>query len=316
MARVAGYENVRAEVPAVVPQDVDSAEFERETDLASTCAALGYTEVLTLSLQPGSVAERWRALGLPDPQPVEIVNPLSEDQRWMRFSIVPALLELASRDRALRPYRRFELGRVFANADGEPRESVALTVLHAGGESAFARLSSDVLTLLRRMTGRHARVERGTLPSLHPGKTAALRCGDAIVGHVGVVDPRLARAYDVAETTALATVLVESLPRRVTPVYVAPSRFPPVDRDLALIVPEDVLAGDLLDAVRPQALVRDATVFDEYRGPQIGAGKKSLALRIVLQSDDATLTDEQADAAVATIVGVLRERFGATLRGA
>jgi phenylalanyl-tRNA synthetase beta chain len=318
VARVVGYEQVRAEVPAVAPQDVDSAEFDREMELATTLAGLGYTEVLTLSLQPGAVADRWRANGIPVEAPVEITNPLSEDQRWMRFSIAPALLELAARDRVVRPYRRFELGHVFANPPQngakEPHETVHLTALHAGGESAFGRLKSDVLALLRRATGTDARVERGTFASLHPGKTAALRVGETLVGYVGVVDPRLARAYEVADTTALATLFVESLPPRVTPKYVPPSKFPPVDRDLAVIVGLDVLAGDLAESVRDEPLVRSATVFDEYRGPQVGEGKKSLALRIVLQSDEATLTDEQADAAMQRIVARLRERFGAVLR--
>ncbi|MEA2688411.1 MAG: phenylalanyl-tRNA synthetase beta chain [Candidatus Eremiobacteraeota bacterium] len=330
VARVAGYDRVRAEVPAVAPQDVDSAEFDRETELATTLAGLGYTEVLSLSLQPGSVAQTWRDNGIPVDDPVEIVNPLSEDQRWMRFSIAPALLEFAARDRAVRPYRRFELGHVFAHgaapahaADGantapEPRETVELTALHAGGESAFGRLKSDVLALLRGATGVDARVERGTFASLHPGKTAALRVGETLVGYVGVVDPRLARAYDVADTTALATLFVASIPPYVAPKYAPPSKFPPVERDLAVVVPLDVLAGDLIDAVRPETggepLVRSATVFDEYRGPQVGEGKKSLALRIVLQSDEKTLTDEDADAAMQRVVARLRERFGAVPR--
>jgi phenylalanyl-tRNA synthetase beta chain len=209
----------------------------------------------------------------------------------------------------------FELGHVFANGKPEPSETVQLTALHAGGESAFGRLKSDVLALLRRTTGVDARVERGTFPSLHPGKTAALRCGDAVVGYVGVVDPRLARVYDVVDTTALATLFVDELPPHATPKYVQPSKFPAVDRDLAVVVALDVLAGDLVDAVRGESLVRGATVFDEYRGPQVGDGKKSLALRIELQSDEKTLTDEDADAALGRIVATLRERFGAIPRG-
>jgi phenylalanyl-tRNA synthetase beta chain len=328
VARVVGYEHVRAEVPAMVPQDVDSAAFDREMELATTFAGLGYVEALSLSLQPASVAQTWRANGVAADDPVEITNPLSEDQRWMRFSIAPALLEFAARDRAVRPYRVFELGHVFAqpphHADGlaEPHERVHLTALHAGGESAFGRLKSDVLALLRRTTGVDARVERGAFPSLHPGKTAALRAGDDVVGYVGVIDPRLARAYDVADTTALATLFVEALPAKAPRPYREPSKFPAVERDLAVIVPLDVLAGDLQDAVLPSSgsgepgnpLVRSVTVFDEYRGPQVGEGKKSLALRIVLQSDDATLTDQDADAALARIVARLRERFGATPR--
>jgi phenylalanyl-tRNA synthetase beta chain len=171
-----------------------------------------------------------------------------------------------------------------------------------------------VLALLRRTTGIDARVRRGVFPSLHPGKTAALHVGETLVGYVGVVDPRLARAYEVAETTALATLFVESLPPYAAPKYVPPSKFPPVDRDLAVIVPLAVLAGDLEDAVRAEPLVRSAAVFDEYRGPQVGEGKKSLALRIVLQSHEKTLTDEDADAAMQRIVATLRERFGAVPR--
>ena len=313
VARVVGYDRVRAEVPAVAPQDIDSAEFDRETELATTMAALGYTEAVSLSLQPASVAERWRANGIAIDEPVEILNPLSDDQRWMRFSLAPALLEFTARDRAFMPYRIFELGHVFSNAD-PPNETVELTAVHAGGESAFGRLKSDVLALLRRVTGVDAEVERGAFASLHPGKTAALRIGERIVGYVGFVDPRLAHAYDVADTTALATLFVAALPPYVTPRYASPSKFPPVERDLAVVVPLSVLAADLTATVRKEPLVRAATVFDEYRGRQVGEGKKSLAVRITLQSDETTLTDEQADAALGRIVAALRTRFGAEPR--
>ncbi len=314
VARVVGYDRVRAEVPPVRPQALESAEFERENELATLLAGLGYTEVLSLSLQPGSVAQTWREHGLAVPAPVEIVNPLSEDQRWMRFSLAPALLGFAARDRAVRPYRVFELGHVFADAQPAPSETVELTALHAGGGEAFGRLKSDLLALLRRVTGSDARAERGGYASLHPGKTAALRVGEALVGYVGVVDPRLALAYGVPADTALATLFVAALPAKAVRTYAEPSKFPPVDRDLAVVVPLDVLAGELSDAVRGEPLVRTAEVFDEYRGPQVGEGKKSLALRIVLQSGETTLTDEAAEAALARIVAALRERFGATPR--
>ena len=138
--------------------------------------------------------------------------------------------------------------------------------------------------------------------------------GLSVVGYVGVFDPRLARAYELAYTTALATLFVESLPPYAMPKYVPPSKFPPLERDLAVIVPLDVLAGDLEEAVREDALVRSAAAFDEYRGPQAGAGKKSLALRILLQSNEQTLTDDDAEGAMARIIAALRERFGAVPR--
>jgi phenylalanyl-tRNA synthetase beta chain len=316
VARVVGYDRVDAVVPAVAPQQIDSAAFERETELATQLVARGYTEFVTLSLQPASVVQTWRDAGIAIDEPVEIANPLSEDQRYLRFSLVPALLTFAARDRAVRPYRVLELGHVFATGDPHPIERVQLTAVHVGGEQAFGRLKSDVLVLLRAICGVEPRVERGTSAPLHPGKTAALRIDEHVVGFVGIVDPRLAHAYEVPSDAALATLLVDALPARVVPRYVEPSKFPPVDRDLAVVVPLDVLAGDLADAARGERLVRAANVFDEYRGPQVGPGKKSLALRIVLQSDEATLTDEDADDAVARVVAALGDRFGATLRKA
>jgi phenylalanyl-tRNA synthetase beta chain len=314
IARIVGYDGVEARVPAVAPQDLDSAAFDRETELATTMAALGYTEALSLSLQPAATAQQWHTLGIATGDVVEIRNPLSEDQRFMRFSLFPALLGFAARDRAVRPYRIFELGHVFTDAAPVPHETVQLAAVHAGGESAFGRLTSDLLMLIRRTTGRDARVERATLPGLHPGKCAALRLDDDALAYVGVIDPRLARAMGVDATTAAAMLLVESLPTHVVARYVAPSRFPALERDIAIVVAEDVLAGDVIDAVRRESLVATATVFDAYRGPQVGEGKKSLALRIALQSATATLTDADADAAVARIVAALNEAFSATLR--
>jgi phenylalanyl-tRNA synthetase beta chain len=314
IARIVGYDGVEARVPAVLPQDLDSAAFERETELAATMAALGYTEALSLSLQPAATAQQWRDAGIATGDVVEIRNPLSEDQRYMRFSLFPALLGFAARDRAVRPYRIFELGHVFADATPLPHESVQLAAVHAGGESAFSRLTSDLLMLIRRTTGRDARVERGTLAGLHPGKCAALRLDDDALAYVGVIDPRLARATGVDATTAAALLLVEALPPYVVPRYVAPSRFPALERDIAIVVAEDVLAGDVIAAVRREPLVAAATIFDDYRGPQVGEGKKSLALRVTLQSATATLTDADADAAVARIVATLHAAFAATLR--
>jgi phenylalanyl-tRNA synthetase beta chain len=314
IARIVGYDGVEARVPAVAPQDLDSAQFDRETELAATMAALGYTEALSLSLQPAATAQQWHEAGIATGDVVEIRNPLSEDQRFMRFSLFPALFGFAARDRAVRPYRIFELGHVFADAAPLPHESVQLAAVHAGGESAFGRLKSDLLLLIRRTTGREARVERGTLPGLHPGKCAALLCDGDALAYVGVIDPRLARANGLEPTTAAALLLVDALPAHVVARYVAPSRFPALERDLAIVVAEDVLAGDVIDAVRREPLVAAATVFDVYRGPQVGAAKKSLALRIALQSATATLTEVDADAAVARIVATLHDAFAATLR--
>ena len=314
VARVVGYDRVTAEVPPVMPHGVSSAEWDRETLVAQTLAGLGYTEFVTLPLQPGTVAETWRGNGVDIGTPVEITNPLSEDQRWMRFSLAPALLQFAARDRAVRPYRIFEIGHVFSENGADPNERGEVTVLNVDGDAAYGKLASDLRALVRAATGADALIERAQAPGLHPGKTAALTVGGTAVGWVGHLDPRLARAYDLPAETSVATVRLADLPKRVTPKYVEPSKFPAIERDLAVVVGEDVAAADLVSAARAEPLVVAATVFDQYRGPQVGEGKKSLALRLTLQSREATLTDESADAAISRVVASLRERHGAAPR--
>jgi len=109
---------------------------------------------------------------------------------------------------------------------------------------------------------------------------------------------------------------VDALPPYATPHYRPPSRFPSTYRDLALVLDTATAAGDVEQTVASAlgSLCTGVRVFDEYRGPQVEEGRKSLALRVTLQRFDATITDEEADAAIARVLETLRERFGATLR--
>lgn len=322
IARVVGYERIEAAMPEVGLQPLSSARFDRENEVAQTLAGLGYRECITLGLQPGTLAERDRALGIDAPAAVEIRNPLSEDQRFLRTTMLHAHLGLIARDRAPRPYRTFELGHVFAEHDPEPDERNVATVVAAAEptdepawrSTPFLALASDVLALVRKLTGRRARVERAAAPYLHPGKSAAIVLGDARLGVLGVVDPRLLRAYEIADDVVAAFLDLDAIPPWQAVPFAAPSRFPAIERDLALVVDAALPAAALTDAIQAHAIVRDARAFDEYRGAQIDVAKKSLAVRLTLQRDDATLTDAQADEAVGAIVADLRARFGATLR--
>jgi phenylalanyl-tRNA synthetase beta chain len=325
IARIVGYDKVPSVVPAVAPQILDSSAFDREMTVAQTLAGLGYAECLTLALEPGSVAERWRSLSIDVPPVVEIRNPLSEDQRWMRFSMLPAQLDHAARERATRPLRTFEIGHVFTDAPEAPHESNVVGLLAvtkpiatqpAWRDAAFGALASDVRALVRAVTGIDARLERAHAPGLHPGKTARLFAGDAPIGFVGSVDPRLLRAHDITDDAVAAVLFVDALQAREKRHSVPLSKYPPIERDLAVIVAPDVPAAAAVATIRAATpLARSVDVFDEYRGPQIDAQKKSLAVRIVLQRNDATLTDADADAAMQLIIQALRNEHGAAPRG-
>jgi phenylalanyl-tRNA synthetase beta chain len=322
IARVVGYDRLEGVMPAVGVQPLSSEVYDRDNRLAATLAGLGYRECMTLALQPAAVAERDRALGLEIPPVAEIINPLSDDQRYLRYAMLHAHLAMAARDR-LRPYRTFEIGHIFADAQPHPTErNVALLVAAsartdepAWRSTSYAALLADVLAAIRALTGKTADVARATAPWMHPGKTAKVSLDGKVVAMVGVVDPRLLRAYDIDDDVVAAGLDIEALPQRTIAPFVPPSRFPPVERDLAIVLGADVAAADVLHAVRAHAGVRNAEIFDEYRGAQIDVAKKSLAVRVTLQRDDATLTDAIAEETISAIVGDLRQRFEATLRG-
>jgi len=322
IARVVGYDRLEGVMPSVGVQPLASDVFDRDNALAATLAGLGYRECMTLALQPAAIAERDRALGFTIPAVAEILNPLSDDQRYLRYSLLHAHLAMVARDR-LRPYRTFEIGHIFADAQPHPAERNTALLVAASAHidepawrsTPYATLLADTLAALRALTGKTADVARATAPWMHPGKTAQLSIDGVPVALVGVVDPRLLRAYDIDDDVVAAGIEIEALPRRAIAPFIAPSRFPAVERDLAIVLDGDVAAADVLRAVRAHAGVRNAEVFDEYRGAQIDVAKKSLAVRVTLQREDATLTDALADETIAAIVGDLRQRFGATLRG-
>ena len=176
-------------------------------------------------------------------------------------------------------------------------------ILSAG----FFRAKGVVETLLEALHV-DARFERAREDFLHPGKGARI---DA--GWVGELHPALLRGWSAFELD-LAT-LFEQVPETIA--YEDVITYPPVRQDLAVAVSDDVPAGELVDAARQAAgaELRDARVFDVYRGDQVGEGRKSVALALVFQSDERTLSDEDAAGLRQRIVEALRDRFGAELRG-
>jgi phenylalanyl-tRNA synthetase beta chain len=151
----------------------------------------------------------------------------------------------------------------------------------------------------------------------HPGASGNVMAGDRVVAKFGRVHPRLSRAFDLPEWSYAFAVYLESL-AQYPPVrqYRAVAKFPATKRDIAVVVGDEVSAGDLMAAVRESGapFLENVRAFDEYRGRQIGKGRKSIALAIVLRKPEATITDEEANASTGSIVAVLVKRFGASLR--
>jgi phenylalanyl-tRNA synthetase beta chain len=170
--------------------------------------------------------------------------------------------------------------------------------------------------MLATVTGRRADAGPSVARGLHPGKAAALTIGGEKIAEVGRIDPRLGKAFDVRLPVYLCSVELDRLPDYALPHYQPPSKFPGTSRDLALSVDLSVSARQLEQTISRVlgATCTGVRVFDEYRGGQVGEGRKSLAVRIALQRFDATITDEEADEAIARALGAVQGELGAAIR--
>jgi len=241
----------------------------------------------------------------PRPDALRLPMPLSTEMAVLRTTLLPSLLEAAQRNRDVgnESVALFEIAHVYLPSGQQlPDEPWHVGAVLEGG---YADAKGVVDTLLEELRVEPV-FESGEHPLLHPGKTARLP-----QGWVGEVHPALGHGWSAFELDVAG---LGGAPGRV--LYEAVSPYPEVRQDLAFVVDEDVPAASLASAMREAAgpELRDVRVFDEYRGGQIGEGKRSLAFRVAFGSPERTLTDEDAAALRGRIVDALAERFGAVLR--
>ena len=255
-----------------------------------------------------SEAYSW-SLAREDPRPdaIRLPEPLSAEHAVLRTTLLHGLVDGARRnvDAGNEDIALFEVARVYLpSGDGLPEERVRVGGIAAGGFFG----AKGAVEVVHEALHVEAAFERAHEPFLHPGKAARVEAG-----WVGELHPALLAGTWGAFELDLAA-LVARIPDRIT--YEDVITFPALRQDLAFVVDEDVLAGDLIAAAREAAgpELREVRVFDVYRGGQIPEGRKSVALRVAFQSPERTLSDEDARAIRERIVGALAERFDAELR--
>lgn len=324
IARMAGYDRIESAIPAVAQHDISSSDYHLESRIARSLSALGYNEIVTVALHGPQVFDRLKRAGVEQVfEPVEVLNPLSEDQRYLRFALGPAHLEYFARLDA--PANVFEIGHIFHMENAQPSEipmvafGFAVEPLDepAWKDSHFLRLKSDAEALLHALTGRRDfEFVPDKRTGLHPGKTAAILLDGREVAFMGQTDPRVTKAFDVRFPTYGCGIYLERVPEYAPPRYDPPSKYPSTYRDLALLCDVDVPAGAIEKTIAQGIgdLCTGVRTFDEYRGSQVPPDKKSLAVRATLRRMDATITDEETDAAIERALQALRDRLGVTLR--
>jgi phenylalanyl-tRNA synthetase beta chain len=351
--RLEGLEVIPSVLPLAPPGRGLSATQKRRRAVGKSLALGGYVEILPTPFLPAGVFEQW-GLPADDARraTAQVTNPLEADRPQLATTLLPGLLEALGRNvsRGAVDTALFAIAQVvepttetraveLIPTDRRPtRDEIALldTSLphqpeHVGAVLAGLRQpagpwgrgrpvdASDAFEAVR-VIGRAAGVDLTLRPAQHlpwhPGRCAEVVVGDTVVGYAGQLHPAVVERSGLPAGTCAVELNLDAIPLTESLPAPAVSPFPAVFQDIALIVGEDVAAQDVTDAVREGAgeLLEDVRLFDVYTGPQIGEGRKSLALALRFRAADRTLTEDEASAARDAAVAAAAHRVGAEQR--
>ncbi|QNP49347.1 phenylalanine--tRNA ligase subunit beta [Diaphorobacter aerolatus] len=339
VARMIGYENLPTSKPLAPISPKLRAENRRgQYEVRHLLAGLGYQETINFSF----VEEKWEQELAGNPNPIKLLNPIASHLSVMRSSLIGSLLQVLkfNVDRKASRVRVFEIGRVFLRDESveesdttvkgfsQPMRVAGLAYGPANtlqwsasenGKIDFFDVKGDVQALLAPLD---ATFEPAEHPAMHPGRCARVLQGGRAIGFVGELHPRWRQSWDLAQAPVLFELELDAVLARKVPVFQSVAKHQAVERDIAVVVAENVTHAAVMDAIHsgaPQGMLRSAVLFDVFR-PKAGSsggladGEKSLAIRLALGSDTAALADADIESAVQGILQSLTDKTGARLR--
>ncbi|NDP48098.1 MAG: phenylalanine--tRNA ligase subunit beta [Sulfuriferula multivorans] len=317
--RLFGYDNIPAQPPAAPSRMLPQDETVLPDDiLRQMLVGLDYQEVITYSF----VDPAWETALDPHAKPMPLANPIASQLSVMRTTLWGGLIETLRHNlnRQQERVRIFELGRVYASLAKQPLKIGGViygeVLPEQWGASARRVDFFDLKGDIERLFGHALDTQPGVHPALHPGQSAELWHDGKPIGWIGALHPRLVQAFDLSSAPMLFEIDAQVLAQRGVPRHATVSRFPLVRRDLAFVLDVQTPAGELLAALREgaPAQVRSIDVFDDYRGKGMAENQKSLAIRVVMQDTQRTLTDQEVEDSVQKLVETARRQCNASLR--
>ncbi len=299
----------------------EQQRFDRT--IGGAVRALGYDEIITYSFISPTYYDKIR---MPKDSSLrnslKILNPLGEDTSIMRTTILPSMLEIIARNHSYRnkSARLYELGKIYLpREDGLADEPKYLSLGAYGDGVDFFSFKGSIETLLHELRITDVKyVACANNDSYHPGRCAKVYAGETYLGVFGQIHPLVAANYGMDTEVYTAELSFDAMyeKRGDIPVYQPLPKFPAVTRDIAVVCDEAVTVGALEESIRRGAkgLLKDVSLFDIYRGPGVASGKKSVAFNLVLRADDRSLTGEEADEDVQSILAALKADHNAVLR--
>jgi phenylalanyl-tRNA synthetase beta chain len=352
--RLEGYDAIPSVLPPAPAGRGHTPGQERRRAVSRALAEAGYVEVEPF---PFVGPAAWDAFGLPADdvrrRTVHVLNPLDAERAELATTLLPGLFDtlVRNRSRGAADLALFHVGQVVLphaepkpmpdpDVTGRPSDAELAQIeaalpaqpLHVAAVLAGEREQRgwwgpgrvagwadavQAARLVGQAAGVELRVTAATLPPFHPGRCAALRVGDWVVGHAGELHPKVVEALGLPERTCAMELDLDAIPltdRRPTPKV---SPYPPIAVDVALVADAAVPAADIADTLHDGGgnLLENVRLFDVYTGEQVGAGRRSLAFRLRFRAPDRTLTSEEANEARDAAVALAEQRHAAVLRG-
>ena len=342
LARLYGFENIPDQPPLAPLKMSARAEAKRGIHLLRQRFALqGYQEAVNFGFT--DFESEKRLAGATEKDIIKVLNPIASQYGVMRSTLWGGLLNnlKANLNRGTGRVRLFELGRVFkrdSSVQEEPGKVAGFSQAQRLGGLAYgsfvpeqwasANRAVDFFDVKgdieRALDPLHFVTEAAQYPALHPGRSAQIflktNAGKISVGWIGELHPALQQTFELAQAPVLFELDLDPVRELGLPMPQELSKFPAVQRDLALVVKQDVSTQSLVDAMSAakQNFVRTIELFDEFR-PKAGSSsmaddEKSLAFRVTLLNPNETLQDPQIDAVMAALLGAVEKKCAARLR--
>lgn len=334
VARLYGYDRIPTTLPSGVTTPGSRTKKQTLRRIVKKfLQGVGLNQVVTYSLTSKKHAE-WGNTIQKDVKPIALSMPMSEERSHLRTTMISNLLEIAShnRNRRMTDTHIFEIGHIFLTNQDQltelPQEKemvsglvTGLWQLHPWQQVKvpvdFYVLKGIVEGLLEKLEIGSIRFELASLEGFHPGRTAWIKHHDAVIGVIGQIHPRKQNNLDLEATYSFELdldYLLEQLPEKLS--YTPLPKFPSIQRDLAIVVAKEVMAGDVASTIKEagSTLLTSVQLFDVYEGDRIEEGKKSLAFALIYQDPEKTLTDEDVSRVHDRVVKELENKWSAELR--
>lgn len=324
--RYYGYDNIRSTfMPTAKPTagGLDT-RLRNLNAVRSLAAGFGAYEISTFSFIGKKSIDK---LNVPANSPlrrqIEILNPLSEEYSMMRTQLAVSMLQVVAYNcsKKNKNFRLFEIGKTYIPHELPltqlPQERDTLCMAFVGEQESFYSVKAAVTELLRKFSQTVTRMTYSKTPYYHPGISCDMYVGDRLVCTVGKLHPSVAKNFDISDNVFLCEMdmhdFIEKEPSSVK--FVPLPKYQAAERDLAVVVREDVPVGDILRTVENACdMCSSVSLFDIYRGEQIEKGYKSVAISFLLSAPDKTLNDAEITAAMDMILAALQTQCNATLR--